>query len=92
VADPLVYLADRDVTEAKESIHTHYNDDIMIVRRLGGGESSRSPDAVRKAAPRRVLIGISGSFKLAPAPLERRHLASLRSRLRDLLANGYAAR
>jgi hypothetical protein len=28
VADPLVYLANRDVTEAKESIHTHYNDDI----------------------------------------------------------------
>jgi hypothetical protein len=31
VADPLVYLANRDATEAKESIHTHYNENIAIV-------------------------------------------------------------
>jgi hypothetical protein len=37
VADPLVYLANRNATEAKESIHTHYDDDIMIVRCLGAG-------------------------------------------------------
>jgi hypothetical protein len=31
VADPLVSLANRDATEAKESIHTHYDEDITIV-------------------------------------------------------------
>ena len=31
MADPLVSLANRDATEAKESIHTHYDEDITIV-------------------------------------------------------------
>jgi hypothetical protein len=31
MTDPLVYLANRDATDEKESIHTHYNDDIKLV-------------------------------------------------------------
>jgi hypothetical protein len=31
MADPEVYLANREVTDLKESIHTHHNDDIKMV-------------------------------------------------------------
>jgi hypothetical protein len=30
MTDPLVYLTNRDVTDKKEAIHTHHNDDIKI--------------------------------------------------------------
>jgi hypothetical protein len=31
MTDPEVYLANREVTDLKESIHTHHNDDIKMV-------------------------------------------------------------
>jgi hypothetical protein len=30
MTDPAIYMANRDVTDEKEGIHTHYNDDIKF--------------------------------------------------------------